>query len=88
MEIDRRTHYSQIMNQMAKDILRRVETWPEEDQEELAELAREIEARRTGVYVLDEDEETAIREALAQLDRGEGVSEEEMDAFWKRCGVK
>jgi hypothetical protein len=88
MEIDRRTHYSQNMNQMAKDILRRVETWPEEDQEELAELAREIEARRTGVYVLDEDEDAAIREALAQLDRGEGVSEEEMDAFWKRCGVK
>ena len=88
MEIDRRRHYSQNMNQMAKDILRRVETWPEEDQEELAELAREIEARRTGVYVLDEDEEAAIREALAQLYRGEGVSEEEMDAFWKRCGVK
>jgi hypothetical protein len=38
-----------VMNQDAKEILRRVETWPEEDLAELAEAAREIEARRTGV---------------------------------------
>lgn len=75
------------MNQLTKDILKRVETWPERDQEELAELAREIEARRSGFYELDEDEEAAIREGLAQLDRGESVSEEDMKAFWKRCGV-
>ena len=37
------------MNQEAKNILRQVTSWPEEDQEELAELAREIEARRTGL---------------------------------------
>jgi len=76
------------MNQDTKEILQRVETWPEEDQAELVEVAREIEARRTGVYVLNADEEAAIREALAELNRGEGVSEEEMEAFWKRCGVK
>ena len=81
-------NYTFRMNQHTKEILRRVETWPEEDQVELAELAREIEARRTGVYVLDAEEETAIREALAELDEGKFVSEEEMAAFWKRCGVR
>lgn len=75
------------MPQTAKDILRRVESWPQEDQEELAELAREIEARRRGVYPVDKDEEAAIREGLAELDRGEWVDEEEMKAFWKRCGI-
>jgi hypothetical protein len=35
------------MNAVVKDILRKVESWPEEDQEELAEVAREIEVRRT-----------------------------------------
>jgi hypothetical protein len=79
--------YVFVMNQGAKEILRRVENWPEEDQAELAEVAREIEARRSGVYTLDKQEEAAIREALAQLDRGESVSEEDMKAFWKRCGV-
>jgi hypothetical protein len=75
------------MNQHARQVLERVETWPEKDQEELAELAREIEARRTGCYELSAEEEEAIREGLAQFDRGEWTSEEEMRAFWKRCGV-
>jgi hypothetical protein len=75
------------MIQTTKEILRRVEKWPEEDQKELAEVAREIEARRNGIYVLDTDEESAIREGLAQLDRGEWVSEEDMKSFWKRCGI-
>jgi hypothetical protein len=70
-----------------KEVLSRVASWPQEDQEELAELAREIEARRSGVYVLDEEESAAIREGLAELDRGEWVSEEAMRSFWKRCGV-
>ena len=72
------------MNQHdAKEILRRVETWPEEDQAELAEVAREIEARRSGVYILTQEEKAAIEDGL----RGDFVSEEEMAAFWKRCGI-
>ena len=72
---------------MAKSILERVASWPETDQDELAELAREIEARRTGLYVLDEEEKAAIRQGLAELDRGEWVSEDDMKSFWKRCGI-
>jgi hypothetical protein len=75
------------MSPKIKEILQQVPSWPAEDQEELAEVAREIEARRTGVYVLDEDEEAAIREGIEQLDRGEAISEEKMRSFWKRCGV-
>jgi hypothetical protein len=81
-------NYTCGMNQHTKDILSRVNTWPEEDQTELAEIAQEIEARRTGVYVLNADEEAAIRDALKELDEGKFVSEEEMAAFWKRCGVR
>ena len=64
-------------------VLECVRSWPQEDQEELAELAREIEARRTGVYVLSEDEQAAIEEA----ERGGVASEEEVQNFWKRHGV-
>jgi len=60
-------------------MLLRAETWPLEDQEALAEYAREIEARRTGVYRLTEDERAAIQQAR----RGEFVPNEEMDAYWK-----
>jgi hypothetical protein len=37
------------MSPTVKAFLERVASWPEEDQEELAKVAREIEARRKGV---------------------------------------
>ena len=79
--------YNSKMSPNTKKLLEQVESWPQEDQDELAEFAREIAARRSGVYVVDEQEETAIREGLAELDRGEWISEEAMRSFWKRCGV-
>jgi hypothetical protein len=70
------------MTQGTREILRRVGHWPQEDQDELAEVAREIEARRTGVYVLSDDERVALDEA-----RESGIaSEEEVSAFWKGHG--
>src|SRR4051812_2308667 len=42
------TCYVIAMKMSAKDILARVENWPVEGQDELVEVAREIEARRTG----------------------------------------
>jgi hypothetical protein len=63
-----------------KTLLERVETWPEEDQDELAELARDIEARRSGVYKATPEELQAIDEALGQIARGEIASKEEVEA--------
>jgi len=47
-----------------KDVLERVETWPEEAQEELAEIAREIDAALGG------GEYHASPDELAGIDRG------------------
>jgi hypothetical protein len=71
------------MDPISKELLRRVETWPQEDQEELVEVAREIEARRKGVYLLSDEEKVALDEAL----KSRAVSDEEIAAFWKRHGV-
>lgn len=71
------------MSQPTKDVLERIPTWPEEDQEELAELAREIEARRTGVYTLTDGEQKAIEAAR----RSEFASDDQIVAFWRRHGV-
>ena len=72
------------MTETPKDILERVATWPQEDQEELAEIAREIEARRNGIYVLNDDEKSAIETAR----RGNFASRDDVAAFWKRYGIK
>lgn len=61
-----------------------MESWPIEDQEELAEYAREIEARRTGVYHVSADELSAIDEALGQAARGELASKEEVEAAFAK----
>jgi len=68
-------------------VLYSVRSWSEQDREELAELAREIEARRSGVYVMSDEERTAVQEGLDQAQRSEFVSDDEMDAFWKKYGV-
>jgi hypothetical protein len=71
------------MNQAVKDILQHVNSWPAEDQEELAAVAREIESRRTGVYVLSDDERAVIAEA-----RKSGfAADQDIVAFWKRHGI-
>jgi hypothetical protein len=70
------------MTQTVKEILRRVEAWPQEDQEELAEIARGIEARRSGVYHATPEELEASDEALGQMARGERASQEQVqEAF-------
>ena len=75
------------MGTAIKDFLDRIAAWPAEDIEELDEYAREIEARRTGVYHLTDDERAAIRKGLEQADRGEFVPDEIVAAMNKRHGV-
>jgi hypothetical protein len=51
------------MSPKVKEILEHVQSWPEEDQEELTEVARDIEARRSGAYRATADELRALDEA-------------------------
>lgn len=61
-------------------VLESVRAWPREDQQELVELAREIEARRTGTYTLSDEE----HRALAAARRSPLADDDEVAAFWKR----
>jgi hypothetical protein len=67
------------MTTTTKDILRGIESWPPEDQEELAEVAREIEARRSGMYRATPEELQAIDEA----DRSGVASDQEVEAAFR-----
>jgi len=72
-----------MTREQINSFLEGVRSWPDEDQEELIELAREIRARRTGVYNLTDEERSAIEKAR----RSPIVPDDEVEAFWKRCGV-
>jgi hypothetical protein len=71
------------MSPGTRTVLERVQTWPEEDQEELADVAREIESRRRGVYRLSDEERTAVRTGMDAARRGDFVPDDEMDEFYR-----
>ncbi len=68
------------MTKTAKQLLERVASWPEEDIEKLEEAARQIEAWRSGEYEITVEELRAIDEAIAELDRGEVATPEQVRA--------
>ena len=68
-----------------KAVLDRVLTWPEEDQEELTEVAREIEARQTELYQLTKDEREAVERALAEMRERKFASDEDVAAIFRRA---
>jgi predicted transcriptional regulator len=71
---------------LVETILERVATWPDEAQAELMQSIVDIEVKHFGLYRLSDDERAAIREGIAQADRGEFVPEEVMRDFFKRHG--
>jgi predicted transcriptional regulator len=71
------------MNSGTKALLERVESWPTEYQEELADFIREVESRRTGVYRLSEDERAAVREGMEDARRGNFATDEEIETFYQ-----
>lgn len=70
-----------------KNVLARAETWSEQDQEEPAQVALEIEARRHGLYRASPEELKAIDEALDAVARGEIASDEEVEAVFAKSQV-
>jgi predicted transcriptional regulator len=71
------------MNPGTKTLLEQVESWPREDQEELAAVAREIESRRSGVHRLSDEERAAVRAGMDAARQGDFVPDEEMDEYYR-----
>jgi predicted transcriptional regulator len=64
-----------------KDAMRRVETWPEEAQQELAEIALEIDASlRGGTYHATAKELEGINRGLKAAREGRFVTNEQVEA--------
>jgi len=66
------------MSKTAKQLLERVASWPDEDLEKLEEAMSAIEAWRSGEYHATADELREIDAGIAELDRGEIATDEEI----------
>jgi hypothetical protein len=65
-----------MTKQQLKEIFDRIPSWPQDRQDELAEIALEIEAEMTGAYHASSEELEAIDDGL----EGEAASEAEVEA--------
>jgi glutathione S-transferase len=68
-----------------KDLLERVESWPEAAQNELAAAASQIESElQGGDYVATREELEIIDAAMASIDAGESASVAEIKAVFAK----
>ena len=66
-------------------VLENVRSWPQEDQEELVAVAREIEARRRGLYQLSDSERRGIEKGLDAMAQRRFASDERIAAIFKKA---
>jgi hypothetical protein len=66
-------------------VLDSIRSWPQEDQEELIEAAREIEARRRDLYRLSDAEREGIERGLKAMREGRLASDERVAAIFKEA---
>ena len=70
-----------------KDLLARVQTWPEAAQDELVAIVDQIESElHAGDYLASRQELQTIDAALASIDAGEAASDAEIEAAFAKFG--
>jgi hypothetical protein len=68
-----------------KNLLERVQTWPEEAQDELVAVAKEIESELQGQeYLVMREELRIIDAAMASIDAGELATDAEIKAAFAK----
>jgi hypothetical protein len=72
------------MTRLLEQAIEEVRKLPEPEQDEAAELLFALAEKAKGPYRLSEDELVAIERGLAAADRGEFVTDEEVDALFGR----
>ena len=68
-----------------KNLLDRVQTWPEEAQDELVAVANQIESElRSSDYLASQDELRVVDAAMASIDAGEAATDAEIKAVFAK----
>jgi predicted transcriptional regulator len=75
------------MTKVLEDAIEKVRRLPEDRQAYAAEVLEQIAAAGSDLFVIPDDHRAAVLEGLAQVERGEFATDEEMAALWKKCGL-
>jgi predicted transcriptional regulator len=74
------------MSQVLEDAIEKVRKLPEDRQAYIAEVLEQIAAAGSEMFLVPEEHRAAVLEGLAQAQRGDFVSDEEIAALWKTFG--
>jgi len=75
------------MMKVLEDAIEKVRKLPEEWQAYVAEVLEQIAAAGSDVFAVPEGHRAAVIEGLEQSECGEFMSDDEMAALWKKCGL-
>ena len=75
------------MTKILEDAIEKVRRLPEDRQAYVAEVLEQIASAGSGLFVVPDEHRAEVLEGLEQAERGEFVSDHEMAAFWKKCGL-
>jgi len=75
------------MTKVLEDAIEKVRRLPEDRHADVAEILEQIAAAGSGTFVVPESHRVAVLQGLAEAERGEYVSDEDMTALWKKCGL-
>ena len=70
-----------------EDAIEKVRKLPEERHAYVAGVLEQIAAAGSDPFSVPEEHRAAVLEGLEQAERGEFVSDDEMAALWKKCGL-
>jgi hypothetical protein len=72
-----------------EDLMERVRHWPEQWQEDAAEVLREMERQDTSGYRLTDAQAQEVARIQRDIREGKGkfATDEQMAALWKSCGL-
>ena len=74
------------MTKLFEQAIEEVRKLPEPEQDEAAELLFALAEKAKGPYRLSDDERTVVERALAEMERGEFATDEEIDEVFGRSG--
>lgn len=75
------------MTKVLEDAIEKVRRLPDDQHAHIAELLEQIAAFGIHPFVVPESHRAAVLQGLAEAERGEFVSDEDMAALWKKCGL-
>lgn len=76
------------MTKLLDEAIEKLRELPDAVQDDAAQMLFSLAAKQSGLVELDEETLAAVRRGLEQARRGEFVSDEDMQAFFERHGVR